>query len=82
MSFQKLKHAFLTAPLLAQFDSEQSIFMKTDVSDYAVSEILSQRSTDIHHHSVAFFSCKLQSAEQNYSMSDQELLTIVASFKA
>ena len=80
-SFQNLKQAFQTAPLLAQFNSKESIFLKTDMSDYAVSDILSQCDSDMHWHSVTFFSHKLQSAECNYDTLNQELLTVVASFK-
>ena len=81
-SFQKLKQAFQAASLLAQFNSNESIFIETDVSDYAIEGILSQWELNTHHHSVAFFSCKLQPAERNYDTSDQELLMIVTSFKA
>ena len=80
-SFWNLKQAFQTAPLLAQFDLKKSIFLKTDVSDYAVSDILSQCDSDTHWHSVTFFSRKLQSAECNYDTPDQELLTVITSFK-
>ena len=68
--------------LLAQFNSEELIFLKTDVSDYTVEGILSQRDPDTHQHSVTFFSCKLQLTECNYKTSDQELLAIVTLFKA
>ena len=82
LSFEMLKTAFLNALLLAQFNSEEYIFMKTDVSDFTVSDILSQWGTDTHWHPVAFFSCKLQPAECNYDTPDQELLVIVTSFWA
>ena len=47
-----------------------------------MSGILSQWDNDTHHHFVTFFSWKLQPAECNYSMLNQELLVIVTSFKA
>ena len=40
-SFWSLKQAFQKAPLLTQFNLKESIFLKTDVSDYTVSSILS-----------------------------------------
>ena len=82
LSFEMLKTAFLDALLLAQFNSEVPIFIETDVSDFTVSDILSQWEMNMHHHSVTFFSCKLQPAECNYDMSDQKLLVIVTSFWA
>ena len=82
LSFQTLKTAFLKASFLTQFNPEELIFIETDASNYAVSDILSQRSTDTHWHSVTFFSHKLQPAERNYDTSDQELLVIVTSFRA
>ena len=81
LSFQTLKTVFLKALLLTQFNLKKSIFIETNISNYAVSDILSQQSTDTHWHLVTFFSCKLQSAECNYDTLDQELLIIVTSFQ-
>ena len=81
-SFQRLKQAFQITPLLAQFNPEGPIFMEMNASDYTVRGILSQWGPDMHRHSVAFFSRKLQPAERNYGTPDQELLTIVTCFKA
>ena len=55
-SFAKLKEAFCHAPLLVQFQLDKEIFLETDVSNYALSGILSQKDLAGHKHPVAFYS--------------------------
>ena len=73
--FYVMKQLFIKAFMLKQFDLKLLIFVKTDISKFAVSDILSQKH-DEHCHSVEFFFKKLGSAEQNYRTSDQELLAV------
>ena len=87
-AFRKLKATFAMAPVLQHFDPEKPICIETDASGFAVAAILSQpgtptvgRRSDAHWHPVAFWSCKMTSAERNYDTHDQELLAIVKSFK-
>ena len=70
-----MKQLFIKASVLKQFDSELSIFVKTDAFKFAVFSILSQKHDD-HCHLIELFFKKLGSAEQNYRISDQELLTV------
>ena len=70
-----MKQLFIKASVLKQFDLKLLIFVKTDVSKFTVFSILSQKHDD-HCHSVKFFFKKLDSAEQNYRTSDQELLAV------
>ena len=73
-----MKQLFTKASVLQQFDSELLIFVKTDAFKFTVSDILSQKHDD-HCHLIEFFFKKLDSAEQNYRTSDQELLAVYLS---
>ena len=80
-AFQRLKDAFMEAPLLVHFDPEKAIRLETDASGFACAAILSQPQADGRWHPVAFWSRKFTSAERNYPTHDQELLAIVQEFK-
>ena len=54
--------------------------METDVSDYALTAILSIVNKDNEVHPVAFHSCTFTVAELNYDIHDKELLTIFEAF--
>ena len=73
--FYVMKQLFINVFLLKRFDLKLSIFVKTDAFKFTVTDILSQKHDD-HCHSVKFFFKKLDSAEQNYKTSDQELLAV------
>lgn len=84
-SFDKLKHAFTSFPILRHFDSDLETVLETDSSDLVISGILSQWFTHPDGkrllHPVAYFSRKMTAAEQNYGIGDKELLAIVESIK-
>jgi hypothetical protein len=86
-AFDALKKAFTTAPMLAHFHPERRIKLETDASVIGLAGTLSQWVPDTTEpkngewHPVAFFSKKLEPAEQNYETHDQELLAIVKSFE-
>ena len=46
LAFTKLRQAFTKAPILYHFDPGRHIRMKTDVSGYAISRVLSQLTLD------------------------------------
>ena len=71
----------MTAPILARFDPDRLILVKTDASDYVLAGILSQRDDQGLLHPVAFFSKKHLPAECNYEIYDKELLAIVRCFE-
>ena len=79
-SFEKLKEAFTSAPLLHIYDPSAPCVLETDASDFAISGVLNQKKND-QLCPVAFFSRKLNAAEVNYDIHDKELLAIVDSFK-
>ena len=76
-AFDKLKSAFVSAPILAHYDPAKQTFVECDSSDYVTSGILSQMGDDGALHPVAFMSKKLDCAECNYEIYDKELLAIV-----
>lgn len=79
-SFNTLKEAFTTAPILVHFDPAKPATVETDASDFALGAILSQKGDDDKLHPVAFHSRKLTKPEMNYEIHDKELLAIVDSF--
>jgi hypothetical protein len=86
-AFDKLRDAFVNAPVLIHFDPTKPIRLETDASGFAIAAILSQPGEwpvkpgeRPNWHPVAFFSRKLDAAEMNYGTPDQELLAIVKSF--
>ena len=83
-SFQGLKTAFTTAPILRHFDPERQILVETDASGFAVAGILSQsfgEGADARWYPVAFYSKKLTDVESRYEVHDSELLAIVMAFR-
>jgi len=55
--------------------------VETDVSDYALTAILSIVNKDNEVHPVAFHSCTFTAAELNYDTHDKEFLAIFEAFK-
>ena len=89
--FGDLKDAFVNHQVMRPFNPELQSFLETDSSGFTIARIASQISDqdtieltkkDSHWHPFAFFSRKMNPAERNYVTGDQELLAIVASFKA
>jgi hypothetical protein len=53
--FEILKKAFITASMLRHFDSKKKIKLKTDTSEFVISEIISQLQKDTSQwHSIAY----------------------------
>ena len=92
-AFNRLRLAFIKAPILRHFDPECYIRIETDALGYAISIVLSQLAfgtssdrvvtkTDLSQwHPVAFFFRKMIPAETRYETYDGELLAIVKAFK-
>ncbi len=80
-TFDTLKMAFTSAPILIHPDPAKPFIVETDASDFALGAILSQFGTDGLLHPVAFYSQKLTSAEINYLVYDKELLAIITGFE-
>ena len=80
-SFNALKHAFTTAPILTHFIPDTPIIVETDASDYAVAGILSITCTDREIRLVTYYSRTLTALELNYDTHDKELLAIFEAFR-
>jgi len=80
-SFNALKHAFTTAPILTHFIPDTPIIVETDASDYAVAGILSITCADGEIRPVAYYSRTLTAPELNYDTHDKELLAIFEAFR-
>ena len=78
-SFDSLRKALTTAPILRHFNANEPIIVETDASDMAIGGCLIQKDPeDQKEHPVAYYSRKLTSAEINYEVHDKELLAVVA----
>jgi len=80
-SFNALKHAFTTAPILTHFILDTPIIVETDASDYAVAGILSITCADGEIRPVAYYSQTLTAPELNYDTHNKELLAIFEAFR-
>ena len=79
--FNDLKKWFMTALILAYFNSDFECFFKADSSDHIQKDVLSQYNKNDILHSIAFFSWKLNAAELNYEIYNKKLLVIIQYFK-
>ena len=80
-AFDHLKSAFTSAPILAHFNPENPIVIKSDGSEYAIAAVLSQFdcSTGLLH-PVMFYSRSMATTELNYDIYNKELLAIYEAF--
>ena len=79
-AFEDLKHEFITALVLAHYNTSLETWVETDSSDFMTAGVLSQMHNSVLR-PVVFFSKKMSSAQCNYMIYDKELLAIVKSFK-
>jgi hypothetical protein len=75
-AFNDIKTALVRAPVLAYPDFAKPFDLICDASDYGIGAVLVQDTKPI-----AFLSKRFNSAEQNYSTTDKELLGVVESLK-
>jgi hypothetical protein len=80
-SFETLKQAFTTTPILRHFDYDREIIVETDASNYISASILSQYDDEGILHPVTFFSKKHTPAESNYEIYNKELMAIIRAFE-
>jgi hypothetical protein len=80
-SFETLKKAFTSAPVLTHWIPNVPIVVETDASDYAIAGILSIVCPDSELRPVAFYSRTLTAPELNYDTHDKELLAIHEAFR-
>jgi transposase InsO family protein len=80
-AFKLLKGRLVTAPILIAPDPSLPYEVSTDASDVAVGAVLSQDQGK-GMQPIAYDSCKLSSAEQNYPTHERELLAILFALRA
>jgi hypothetical protein len=80
-SFETLKSAFTSTPVLTQWIPDKPIIVETDASDYALGAILSIQTDSGEIHPVAFHSHTFSSPELNYDTQNKELLAIFDAFR-
>lgn len=71
-AFEKAKKELLAERLLWTFDPDKPLIIKTNVSDHITAGIASQE-----RQSLEFISKKMNSVEQNYTISKKKMMTIV-----
>jgi len=81
-SFNQLKEAFTTAPILTHFRPGAQLTVETNTSDYTIASILSITGSDDEIRPITFYSHTLTMPELNYDTHDKELLAIFEAFKS
>jgi RNase H-like domain found in reverse transcriptase len=80
-AFETLKFAFISAPVLLQFDADRETIVETDSSGWCTGATLSQVDEKGDLRPCAYFSRKLNPAESNYNIYNKELLAIIRVLK-
>ena len=79
--FQQLKNVFIKKSILRHFDLDKKIWIETNVFDYVVVAILSQKNENDVLHSMIYMSKQMSFAKCNYEIYDKKLLIIVKVFE-
>ena len=79
-AFDKLKEELLRAPLLGYFDPTKRLIIKTNASDHTTAAVISQE-IEGGLQPLGFMSKKMTSAEQNYTITEKEMLAIIQAVK-
>jgi hypothetical protein len=83
-AFKWLKTAITTAPVLASPNFDAPLIVVTDASGFGVGATLMQNDSSMPgnpRRPLAFHSAKLNSAERNYPVGEQELLAVISAIK-
>jgi hypothetical protein len=80
-TFDLLKQAFTTAPVLLHPHLTKPFHVETDASDFTIWEILSQPDKVGMLHPMAYYSRKFTTPEINYLIYNKELCLIIDSFE-
>ena len=85
-TFEELKVAFTTAPVLWHYNTNLPVRLETDASSFAILGILSQQNNEeslekCHWHPMAFWPCQMLPVEWNYHAGQMELLAIMMACK-
>lgn len=75
-SFNKIKAALVSSPVLANPDYQKPFVLQTDASDQGIGGVLVQGSGD-EEKAVAYFSQKLSPTQQKYQTTEKECLAVL-----
>ena len=76
-AFMQLKEVLITQPVLKVANPKQPFILQTDVSEFDLDAVLSQKGEEGEEHPVAYASRKLFLREMNYSVIEKECLAII-----
>ena len=79
-AFDELKNELLRAPLLGYFDPTKRLIIETNASNYTTAAVISQE-IEGGLQPLGFMSKKITSAEQNYTITEKEMLAIIQAVK-
>jgi hypothetical protein len=80
-TFEQLKSALQVVPILRTPDWNKPFLVYCDASGEAMGSTLSQLDENGHDHPIYFASRQLTSTEKNYTVTEQEGLAVIFSFK-
>ena len=76
-SFEKLRDALTSAPVLTIADPNKVYILHTDASDFAMGAILMQEDSESNLRVIAYASKTFNDAQKNYDTTDREALAVV-----
>lgn len=80
-AFKDLKQSLVTAPVLSTPDFKKHFYIQCDASSEGVGGVLFQVNNDGEERPIAYLSSKLNKAQKNYSVTEQECYAAVLSVK-
>ena len=81
-SFEALKAAFTTAPVLQYPDQDHKFCLETDASEFAIGGVISVKCDDSEFRPVAYMLHSMTPSEQNYPIYNKEMLAIIKATEA
>ena len=81
VSFDKLKHALLSAPILAYPDMNKPFLLTCDASKTAIEFVLGQLDNQGREHVIAYGGRSLSKAEHIWSTTEHDGLTVLEGIK-
>ena len=80
-SFNVLKNALITAPIIQPPDWNLPFEIMCDASDYAVGAVLGRREVDKKLNVIYYASKTLDGAQRNYATTEKEFLAVIFAWK-
>src|SRR6267154_693809 len=81
-SFEALKTALMTAPILVLPNMEKEFILSVDASGESIGYILSQIGDDQKEHAITYGGRSLRNAEKQWTVTEQEGLSLVEAIRA